>query len=331
MNTFEAMTFLTEAVDGGSFSAAGRALGLAPSSVARGISALEDDLGIRLLNRTTRRLSLTEAGRLYLERARRILNEVEEARLSVTQLEADPRGTLKLNAATAFGRVHIVPMLPTFLQHYPDLSVDLTLTDAFVDLVEEGIDLAIRVGELKDISMIARRLAPNDRVLCASPAYFDRQGRPTSPDDLDGHNCLIYKRGNDRPVWHFRGPDGVIQDVPASGDFQTNNTEALYAVTVAGQGVTILPTWLIGQDLASGRLEQVLQDYTVSPTALDTSIYAIFPYNRHLSPKVRAFVDALVDRFTPTPPWSKAAQTPQSQHSSSTAQERDADNPESLS
>lgn len=308
MNTLEAMTLLVEAVDGGSFSAAGRALGLAPSSVARGISGLEDDLGIRLLNRTTRKLSLTEAGRLYIERARRILSEVEDARLSITQLEADPRGTLKLNAATAFGRVHIVPMLPAFLQQYPDLSIDLTLTDAFVDLVEEGVDLAIRVGELKDSSMIARRLAPNDRVLCASPGYFDRRGRPESPSDLNDHDCLIYKRGNDRPVWHFRGPDGVIQDVQAGGHFQTNNTEALHAVTVDGQGVTILPTWLIGQDLAEGRLETVLNDYAVSPTALDTSIYAIFPYNRHLSPKVRAFVDALVDRFTPVPPWAKAAQ-----------------------
>lgn len=307
MNTFEGMNLLIEAVDGGSFSAAGRELGMAPSSIARGIAALEDDLGIRLLNRTTRSLSLTEAGRLYLERARRILADVEEARLSVTQLEADPRGTLRLNVATAFGRIQIVPMLPDFLAHYPDLTIDLTLTDAFVDLVEEGIDLAIRLGELKDSSLIARRLAPNDRVLCASPAYFDRRGRPAAPCDLQEHNCLIYKRGNDRAIWHFRGPDGVLQDVQASGDFQTNNTEALHAVTIDGLGITILPTWLIGRDLAVGRLERVLEDYAVSPTALDTSIYAVFPYNRHLSPKVRAFVDALVARFTPTPPWERAA------------------------
>ncbi|MEZ5932883.1 MAG: LysR family transcriptional regulator [Alphaproteobacteria bacterium] len=306
MNTLETMGLLVEAVDRGSFSAAGRTLGLTPSSVARGIAALEDDLGIRLLNRTTRKLSMTEAGRLYLERARRILADVEEARLSVTQLEADPRGTLRLSVAIAFGRRHIVPMVPEFLTQYPEVSIDLTLTDAFVDLVEEGIDLAIRVGELKDSSLIARRLAPNERTLCASPAYFDRMGRPASPDDLKAHNCLIYKRGNDRAVWHFRAPDGALQDVQASGDFQTNNTEALCEVTVAGQGVTILPTWLIGRDLAEGRLEEVLKDYTVSPTALDTSIYAVFPYNRHLSPKVRAFVDALVARFTPTPPWERA-------------------------
>ena len=304
MNTLEAMNLLVEVVDGGSFSAAGRELGLAPSSVARGIAGLEEDLGIRLLNRTTRKLSLTEAGSLYLERARRILAEVEEARLSVTQLEADPRGTLRLNVATAFGRHHVVPMLPHFLAKYPDLTIDLTLTDAFVDLVEEGIDLAVRVGELKDSSLVARKLAPNDRVLCASPVYFDRSGRPETPDDLRRHNCLIYKRGNDRPIWHFRHPDGQIQDVNASGDFHTNNTEALHATTRDGLGISILPTWLVGKDLADGSLEVVMKDYTVSPTALDTSIYAVFPYNRHLSPKVRAFVDALVDRFTPTPPWS---------------------------
>ncbi|MGI9452007.1 MAG: LysR family transcriptional regulator [Geminicoccaceae bacterium] len=307
MNTLEAMNLLVEAVDGGSFSAAGRELGMAPSSVARGIGALEDDLGIRLWNRTTRSLSLTEAGSLYLERARRILAEVEEARLSVTQLEADPRGTLRLNLPTAFGRRHVVPMLADFQRQYPDLALDLSLTDAFVDLVEEGIDLAVRIGELTDSSLVARKLAPNIRVICASPAFFDRSGRPSAPGDLNDLNCLIYKRGNDRVVWHLRDPEGEIHDVAATGDFQTNNTEALHAVALAGRGVAILPTWLVGNDIAEGRLEAAFEDYTVSPTALDTGIYAVFPYNRHLSPKVRACVDALVARFTPTPPWARSA------------------------
>jgi DNA-binding transcriptional LysR family regulator len=304
MNTLESMNVLVEVVDGGSFSAAGRELGLAPSSVARSVAALEDDLGVRLLNRTTRKLSLTEAGRLFLERARRILVEVEEARLSVTQLEADPRGTLRLNLPTAFGRTHVVPMLPDFLVQYPELSLDLSLTDAFVDLVEEGIDLAVRVGELQDSSLVARKLAPNIRVICASPDYFERHGRPTIPDDLENHNCLIYKRGNDRVVWHLRDSAGVIHDVPISGRLQTNNTEALLALVLDGVGIAVLPTWLVGNDIAEGRLEAVFSDYDVSPTALDTNIYAVFPYNRHLSPKVRACVDALVARFSPTPPWA---------------------------
>lgn len=303
MNTLEGMNLLVEAVDGGSFSAAGRRLGLSPSSVARGISALEEDLGVRLLNRTTRSLSLTEAGRLYHERAMRILGEVEEAKISVAQLEANPRGTLRLNAPSAFGRAQIAPMLTDFLASYPDVSIDLSMTDAFIDPVEEGVDLVIRVGELKDSSLIARKLAPNRRVICASPAYFEEHGRPTVPDDLIKHNCLIYKRGNDRVIWHFRDRDGVIHDVAVRGDFQTNNTEALRTVVLGGLGVATLPTWFIGHELRLGQLERVFPSYTVSPTALDTNIYAVYPYNRHLSPKVRAFIDALLARFTPVPPW----------------------------
>ncbi len=309
MSTLEGMSFLVETIDHGSFSAAGRALGIAPSSVARGIAALEDDLGARLLHRTTRRLSLTEAGRLYLERARNILGEVEEARLSVTQLEAEPRGTLKLNIPTAFGRAHIVPMLREFLITYPDLAIDLDMTDAFVDLVEEGIDLAIRIGELEDSSLVARKLAPNIRVVCASPDYFDRYGRPSAPEELTNHNCLIYKRQMNRIAWHFRDSNSSIYDVAVSGDFLTNNTEALLSVTRDGQGIAVLPTWLVGDDVRHGRLEIVFSEYTVSPTSLDTNIYAIFPYNRHLSPKVRAFIDALLKRFSPIPPWDVEKET----------------------
>lgn len=303
MNTLEGMNFLVEAVDGGSFSAAGRRLGLAPSSIARGIGALENELGVRLLNRTTRSLSLTEAGRLYHERAQRILAEVEETSLSITQLEANPRGTLRLNVPSAFGRAHIAPMLPEFLSTFPDVMIDLSMTDAFIDPVEEGIDLVIRIGELKDSSLVARKLAPNKRVICAAPDYFEQHGRPSIPDDLRGHNCLIYKRGNDRVIWHLRDGGGTTHDIAITGDVQTNNTEALRAIVLGGQGIAILPTWFVGDDVRGGRLEIVFEDYTVSPTALDTNIYAVFPYNRHLSPKVRAFVDALLERFTPTPPW----------------------------
>lgn len=305
MNTLESMNLLIEAVDGGSFSAAGRKLGLAPSSVARSIGALEDDLGVRLLNRSTRSLSLTEAGRLFHERARRILAEVDEAKLSVTQLEADPRGTLRLNAPAAFGRAHIAPMLPDFLSTYPNVKIDLSMTDAFIDPVEEGVDLVIRIGELNDSSLMARKLAPNRRVICASPDYFARHGRPVAPDDIRHHNCLIYKRTNDRAIWHLRDQDGITHDVPVTGNFQTNNTEALRNVLFGALGVAILPTWFIGHDVREGRLEVVFERYTVSPTALDTNIYAVFPYNRYLSPKVRAFVDTLLNRFNPTPPWDE--------------------------
>jgi DNA-binding transcriptional LysR family regulator len=296
------MRLFTEVVDGGSFSAAARQMGMAPSSVARGIGALEDELGVRLLNRTTRKLSLTEAGRLFHERSRRILVEVDDARLSVTQLEATARGTLRLSVPVAFGRLHIAPAVPEFLAAFPAVAVDLCLTDAFVDLVEEGVDLAIRIGELQDSSLIARRLARNQRVICGSPAYFERAGRPTEPAALGAHNCLVYKRQSNRATWRLRNHEQTYE-VEVHGSLWANNADALHTAALAGLGLAILPTWMVGQDVRRGALEVAFADYTVSPGALDTSIYAVFPYARHLSPKVRALVDFLVNRFTPRPYW----------------------------
>jgi DNA-binding transcriptional LysR family regulator len=301
METFAGMRMFTEVVDSGSFSAAGRRLGLAASSVARAIGALENQLGVRLLNRTTRKLGLTEAGRLYHERSRRILAEVEEARLSVTQLEAAPRGTLRLNVPVVFGRLHIAPALPDFLALHPALRVDLAMTDAFVDLVEEGVDLAIRIGELEDSSLIARRLAPNRRVLCASPAYLERHGIPTSPDELSEHNCLMYKQQN-RSVWRLRD-DSRIHEIRVSGSLLANNADVLHTAALGGVGLTLLPIWLVGRDIQRGALKIVLADYQVSPGALDTNIYAVFPHSRHLSAKVRAFIDFMRERIGPQPYW----------------------------
>jgi len=301
METFAGMRLFTEVVDSGSFSAAGRRLGMAASSVARGIGGLENQLGARLLNRTTRKLGLTEAGRLYHERSKRILAEVEEARLSVTQLEAAPRGTLRLNVPVVFGRLHVAPILPDFLALHPALRVDLAMTDAFVDLVEEGVDLAIRIGELEDSSLIARRLAPNRRVLCASPDYLARHGVPTAPADLSEHNCLMYKQQN-RSVWRLRNA-GQIHEIKVTGSLVANNADVLHVAALDGVGLTLLPIWLVGRDIQRGALKIVLADYQVSPGALDTNIYAVFPHNRHLSAKVRAFVDFLRQRFGTRPYW----------------------------
>jgi DNA-binding transcriptional LysR family regulator len=305
MDVFDRMGLFVEVVDAGSFSAAGRRRGLAASSVARSVAALEDDLGVRLLNRTTRKLSLTEAGRLYHERSRRILNEVEDAKLSVTQLEAAPRGTLRLSVPMVFGRLHVAPALAEFLACYPALRIDLVMTDAFVDLVEEGIDLAVRIGELQDSSLIARRLAPNRRVICASPGYLARAGTPGSPDDLRQHSCLTYKFQDRRALWRLRD-GGATHEVEVAGALHANNADALHAAALGGLGLAILPTWLVGQDVERGALQVVFPGYQVSPSALDTSIYAVFPYSRHLSPKVRALVDFLVKRFSPRPQWELA-------------------------
>ena len=302
MDTIAGMRLFTEVVDGGSFSAAARQLGMAPSSVARGIGALEDELGVRLLNRTTRKLSLTEAGRLYHERSKRILVEVDDAQLSVTQLEAEPRGTLRLSMPVAFGRLHIAPALPEFLASYPAVQIDCSLTDAFVDLVEEGVDLAIRIGDLQDSSLIARRLAANARVICGSPGYFERAGTPRTPQELGGHNCLVYKRQSNRATWRLRDRERTYE-IDVRGSLWANNADALHTAALAGVGLAILPTWMVGADLRRGALQVAFAEYQVSPGALDTSIYAVFPYARHLSPKVRALVDFLVKRFTPRPPW----------------------------
>jgi DNA-binding transcriptional LysR family regulator len=302
METFAGMRLFAEVVDSGSFSAAGRRLGLAASSVARAIGTLENELGVRLLNRTTRKLGLTEAGRLYHERSKRILAEVEEARLSVTQLETAPRGTLRLSVPVSFGRLHIAPALPDFLALHPALRVDLATTDAFVDLVEEGVDLAIRIGELEDSSLIARRLAPNRRVICASPGYLERYGVPAAPAELAGHNCLIYKRQENRSLWRLR--DALrIHEIEVGGSLLANNADALHVAALGGLGLTILPVWLVGPDIQQGALRIVLADHQVSSAALDTNIYAVFPHSRHLSAKVRAFIDFLRLRFGPRPYW----------------------------
>ena len=302
MDTIAGMRLFTEVVEGGSFSAAARQLGMAPSSVARGIGALEDELGVRLLNRTTRKLSLTEAGRLFHERARRILVEVDDARLSVTQLEAAPRGTLRLSVPVVFGRLHVAPALPEVLAQYPEVRIELGMTDALVDLVEEGIDVAVRIGELRDSSLIARRLAPTRRVLCASPAYFARRGVPQGPDDLRGHDCVSYRFFGQRGVWRLRR-DGAVHEIEIAGRLEADNADALHVAALGGMGLAILPIFMVGPDIRRGALRTVLDDYQVSPTALDTNIYAVFPYARHLSPKIRALVDFLVNRFGPRPYW----------------------------
>lgn len=304
METGAAMRLFAAVVDAGSFSEAGRRLGLAPSSVSRGVSSLEDKLGVRLLDRTTRRLALTEAGRLYHESASRVLADMEAANQAVSRFEAAPRGTLRLNTGVVFGRLHIAPALPEFLRRYPEITVDLTLTDNYVDLVEEGADLAIRIGELRDSALIARKLAPNRRIICASPAYFEAHGRPEKPTDLCRHNCLAYKyQAGGKLTWRLRAPDGEDHALAVEGNLYVNNADALHACALEGLGIVILPSWVVGPDIQAGKLCNAFPGWQVTPTAMDTAIYAVYPHNRHLSPRVRAFIDYLVEVIGPRPYW----------------------------
>jgi DNA-binding transcriptional LysR family regulator len=293
MDLVNAIRLFTKVVDTGSFSEAGRQLNLDQSSVSRQVSTLEDQLGVRLLNRTTRKLGLTEAGQLYYERAHVILSEIEEANQAVLQLSATPRGTLRLTVPVVFGRLHVAPALPGFLAQYPELKIDLTLTDHVTDLIEEGGDLAIRMGEPSSATQIVRKLAENPWVICASPDYLARHGMPELPEHLLHHNCLTRKpQVGGGSEWQFKGRDG-LHSITVSGNLQTNNPEALRAAALGGLGLTRLSSWTVGKDLQSGALRRVLSGYETTPMGGEGPIYAVYPHNRHISAKVRVFVDYL--------------------------------------
>jgi DNA-binding transcriptional LysR family regulator len=295
------MAVFVRVVRDGSFSAAARQLGLTPSAVSKRLSRLEDRLGARLLNRTTRSLGLTEVGEAFHERCLRILADVEEAEGAVTKLHAAPRGTLRVSASIAFGQRQIVPLIPEFLGRYTDLRVELTMTDRLIDLVDEGVDVAVRVSSPPDSSMIARKLAPERRIVCAAPSYLERFGAPRTPDDLADHNCLTYSTLS-ADEWHFSGVRRA-RAVAAQGNFAANGGEAMREVALAGLGLVRLAAFLIGPDIRAGRLKPLLEKFE---RPQDSAIYAVYPHRQHLSPKVRAFVDFLVEKMTPVPPWEYA-------------------------
>ncbi len=298
MASLRGLEVFSRVVEAGSFSAAARGLGLSKSAVSKQVAGLEDRLGARFLNRTTRRLSLTEVGAAFHLRAVRILAEVEEAELAVTRLHANPRGILRINAPMSFGHLHVAPAMAEFMARYPDLRVELILNDRIVDLVEEGFDATIRIQRMPDTSLVARKLALIRLVICAVPEYWQAHGRPRVPDDIEGHNCLIYTYQQAPDQWRFRGPDGLLTK-KIGGTFHANNGEALRSAALAGLGVYLGPTFMVGEDLRTGRMEAVLQEYEET----DLAVYAVYPQNRHLSAKVRAFVDFMAERYGPEPYW----------------------------
>lgn len=298
------MAVFVRVAEAGNFSAAARALGLTPSAVSKLIGRLEDRLGARLLNRTTRRVSLTEEGHAFLQRATPILAAIEDAERAVTELHGEPRGLLKVNASTAFAQNHVEPLIPGFLERYPELKIQLTVTESFVNLVEEEVDVAIRIGQLADSSLIARRLGQARRMIVASPAYLKEHGTPATPDDLEHHNCLRLVTGTSFNRWEFEGPAGP-RAIDAGGNFETNNATTLLRAALAGLGLIRAANFVVGADIRAGRLVQVLAEFE-SPGA--TPVNAVYPHHRHLSPKVRAFVDMLVAAFQPVAPWERAEQ-----------------------
>lgn len=299
MDRLSGMAVFVRVVEEESFSAAARLLGLSKSSVSKQVAALEDRLGARLLNRTTRRLALTDAGTAFFERAVRILADAEEAEAAVSRLSTAPRGVLRVNAPVSFGVQHLGPLLPAFMDANPELSVDLGLNDRFVDLVEEGFDVAVRIGRLPDSSLIARRLAPVRRLLVASPDYVAAHGAPQRPEDLRDHACLLYSYLLRGDTWPLTGPDGRTVEVLVTGRLRANNGDVLRSALLGGMGVAYTPSFLVGADLAEGRLVRVLPQWEDTTAA----VYAVHPHARLLAPKVRAFVDFLADRFAGAPAW----------------------------
>ncbi len=284
----------------GSLSAAARAMGLSQTMVTKHLAALEARLGAKLFHRTTRRLSITDAGRSFLESCERILAEIEAAEAAVAADRNEPRGLLRLNVPLVFGVRQIAPRLAEFARRHPHVTVELGLNDRLVDLAEEGWDLAIRIGSLRDSSLVARRLAPCRLAVCASPSYLSAHGTPSKVADLAAHNCLSYtlaQAGADRWLMGTRAEIGVA----ISGNLRANNGDALLAAALAGQGIIYQPTFIVADDLRAGRLLSLALDQPPNELA----VYAVYLPDRDPPAKVRAFIDFIARQFTPEPPWDR--------------------------
>lgn len=297
------MSVFARVVAAGSFSAAARDLGVSTAVVSRRIATLEARLGVRLLHRTTRRIALTDEGAHYHESIVRILQELEEAEAAATAGRAEPRGLLKVALPASFGHRHIAPLIPVFAGHYPKVELALQLSDRPVALVEEGFDLAIRIAQLTDSSLAARKLAPNRRVVCASPAYLKKHGEPRSPADLERHNCLVGNWDHELSMtWEYREASGRRGEVRVRGHYACDNWEVLRDWALAGLGIALKSTWDVRDHLEDGSLVPLLPGYTFGT---DVAIYAVYPHRRHLPAKTRAFIDFLADSFGPEPYWDR--------------------------
>lgn len=298
----QAIAAYAKVVANGSFTGAAKQLGLTRSAVSKAVMELEQLLGVRLLDRTTRHVSPTEAGLAYYERCLGVLAAIEESELEVTRLHQEPRGVLRVNAPMSFGTRYLGDVIAAFMLRYPELRVELSLDDRFLDPLEAGFDVTVRIGVLEDSSLVARRIAPARRHLVASPAYLEAHGTPVAPADLARHRCLHYGHSTSAQVWQLRS-DGSTLQVPIRAYLCSNNADVLRAAAVGGIGIAKLPTFIAGPDIRAGRLRAVMCDYP----AVDLAIYALYAQHRFLAAKTRAFVDFLVERFGDEPAWDEPA------------------------
>ena len=299
MDRFLAVTAFAKVVELGSFARAAERLSVSTSAVSRQVSELEAHLDVRLLNRTTRKLSLTEAGQAFYERSVQLLADLEEAESSVRAASVSPKGTLRLTCGVSFGVRYVAPAIAEFGAQHSQLLFDLDLSDRAVDLVEEGFDLAIRIGHIGQQGLVSRRIGWTRAVCCASPEYIARRGVPGTPEELAQHECLTYTHVPVPNVWSFESPDGAKHAVRITPRHRSNNGRILAAIAVAGLGVVFEPDFIVAPDVRAGRLVRLLPGYEPprSPIA------AVYPSRRHLSAKVRTFVDFLAERFVQRQEW----------------------------
>ena len=299
MDRFAELSAFVRTVERGSQAAAARELGITPAMVGRYVRALEDRLGARLLNRTTTRQSVTEAGALLHAQAVTVLDMLDSAESAIADRHEAPRGQLRVSAPMVFGTRYLAGWLAAFRLLAPTVQIELSLNDRQVDLVEEGYDVALRIGRLADTSLIARRLAPCRMVVCAAPSYLARRGTPATPAALRAHDCLLYSYAAEGRTWTFVGQDGRREAVEVAGMLVANNGEALQQAAIEGAGIVVQPTFIAGDSVRSGAVVALLPGWTVPAL----SIYAVYPSMRHLAPKVRVFVDFLSTRLGDLPPW----------------------------
>jgi DNA-binding transcriptional LysR family regulator len=294
------MHIFTHVAEASGFTAASARLGLSRAAVSKHIAQLEAHLGGQLLQRTTRRVSLTEIGQAYYQRCKQILEDIDDAECLVTGLNSEPRGTLRLNVPMTFGIKQIAPLMNRLITQFPRLSIDLSLNDRLVDVVDEGYDLVIRIAALKESNLIARRLAPSRHILCAAPGYLDQHGRPENADDLTRHPCLRYTYTSNSSEWRLL-KDRVEHRVRIKGPLLVNNGDALCTAAEHGAGITLLPTFIAGDSIRNGKLEVVLPDYDCP----ELGIFAVYSSRRHQSAKVRALIDFLASEISDPPGWDE--------------------------
>lgn len=297
MDRFQEMRVFAAVVDAGSFVGAAEATAMSKAAVSRHVADLEARLQVRLLQRTTRKLSLTDEGAIFHARCKELLAEVEEAEAEISSRSGQASGLLKVNVPVTFGLLHLAPLWAAFQSRHPGVLLDVTLADRIVDLVEEGYDLAVRIARLPSSSLISRRLASTRMVLCASPDYLRQHGTPTHPSQIAGHAVLAYSLLATGDEWHFEGPEGPVA-VKVAPRLRTNSGDTCRAVALQHGGIVLQPSFLVGDDLRAGTLVEWLPQYR----GIELGIYAIYPTRKHVSPKVRLMIDHLVDAFR-TPGW----------------------------